>query len=271
METSQFEKAENPLKNEYVTLQEASIITGLKIQTLRSRIKRGKLEASQHPSQKGLVWYVKLSSLAEFSNIDMSRLNFLEPSFENLLNREPSQTELRTLSNNLRTFSKNENLLNEVKNAQDQHIDTLLRTNKMYENLLTIFQERVNVLEEYNFQLENKIKLLPAPPEEIVDTLKDKEEKLNLVEDILKEEKKKNDEILKEKLEIEEKFHQEAKFLNETIEKVESDIKNCEANFFKEKKELEEKLKKEIEDKEKIKKELDFEKSRPWWKKIFSR
>lgn len=58
-ETSKFENPENPPEKGLITLQEASKITGLKIQTLRSRLKRGKLRGVKQTSQIGVKHRLK--------------------------------------------------------------------------------------------------------------------------------------------------------------------------------------------------------------------
>lgn len=62
-----------------------------------------------------------------------------------------------------------ESIYQELVKAKDNHISDL-------RNVLILFQERITVLESDRANMENKLKLLPAPPEDMSERLKEAEE-----------------------------------------------------------------------------------------------
>ena len=146
------------------TLQEASNITGLKVQTLRMRIKSGKVEAFKNPSKHGEAWLIKAHCLKEIEKIDNRGLKPQESSNLNPSNLNPSS---------LKGESQEP-----VIEAYKEHITTLKGTLQNFEGLLNTFQQRIINLEAENTGLQHKIKLLPAPPETVNTILQNKEHAL---------------------------------------------------------------------------------------------
>lgn len=134
------------------TLQEASEITGLKVQTLRMRIKSGKLEAFKNPSKHGETWLIKAYDLKKTEGIDNDRLK----------TQEGSNLNSSKLRGSFEGLPSNENPTIE---AQREHIGTLQRTLQNFEGILTIFQQRIQILEAEREEMAGKIRLLPAPLE----------------------------------------------------------------------------------------------------------
>jgi len=146
------------------TLQEASEITGLKVQTLRMRIKNGKLEAFKNPSKHGEAWLIKPQNLKEIEKVDNTGLKVQEGS-----NLNPSSLSPSNLKGELQ-----EPLIE----AYKEHITTLKGTLQNFEGLLTTFQQRVMNLEIEKAEMESKLNLLPAPPEMVTRELQEKDQAL---------------------------------------------------------------------------------------------
>lgn len=146
------------------TLQEASKITGLKSQTLRMRIKSGKLEAFKNPSKFGEAWLIKADNLKKVEKVDNDRLTVQEGSS---LNGSELKGSIEGSPSNEKTTIE----------AQREHIGTLQRTLQNFEGLLTTFQQRIVNLESEKAEIECKIRLLPAPLEIIPSKLTELEQK----------------------------------------------------------------------------------------------
>lgn len=136
-----------------VTLQEASKITGLKVSTLRMRIKSGKLAGFKIATKNGEAWAVKADCISDLSQGFHERLNSMQGStFEGA---------------KLQGANLQGELVNPAVEAQREHIATLKNTLQNYEALLTTFQARVSNLEVEKQILGEQLRLLPAPAETI--------------------------------------------------------------------------------------------------------
>jgi uncharacterized coiled-coil protein SlyX len=147
------------------TLQEASEITGLKVQTLRMRIKSGKLEAFKNPSKHGETWLIKAYNLKKTEEVDNDRLRAQEASNLNGSKQKGSIEGYPSIENS-------------TVEAQKEHIGTLQRTLQNFEGILTIFQQRIKILEVEREEMAGKIRLLPAPLETLPIILETKENKI---------------------------------------------------------------------------------------------
>jgi hypothetical protein len=220
-------------KPQWLTLQEASKITGLNSFTLRKRIKSGKHIGKKVNQNNREVWLVSLDSLGIPKKLDMNRLNVTfddEPGGEPVYD-EPVQE----------TQEKSHGYAELLLNQKDERINDLLhhcgemsRHNKVLENLLADFQARIGVLESDKSELESKIKLLPAPPETLVSRIQDFERIIQEKEETIKAE-------LDYREQLSAALHeQEARIIESSNEIGE--------------------LKAELE-----------ERKKPWWKKLFTR
>jgi chromosome segregation ATPase len=77
---------------------------------------------------------------------------------------------------------------NSTVEAQREHIGTLQKTLQKYEGLLTTFQARIGILETDKAHLESRLKLLPAPVEEVSSRLQELEHTLIEKEEVIKAE-----------------------------------------------------------------------------------
>jgi chromosome segregation ATPase len=211
------------------TLQEASEITGLKVQTIRMRIKSGKLEAFKNPSKHGEAWLIKPQSLREIEKIDNIGLKVQEGSKMNPSSLNPS--------------SLRGELQEPLIEAYKEHITTLKGTLQNFEGLLTTFQQRVMNLEVEKAEMENKLNLLPAPPEVVTKELQEKDQALQ----------------------------QKATALAQA-EKIVEEARETQKRYIEAMEELKAKLLEEERVKEAYRAQWEgaqAELSRPWWKKLF--
>lgn len=223
-------------KKEWITLKEASLLTGLKVQTLRMRIKAGSIEGIMEPKNRGYVWLVKSSSINKQKKLDKHVINFEGNALK--LCREIIDEKSKRIE------------------EQGGYISTL-------KELLANFQARLKIIEEEKSIIENKIKLLPAPPEEIIKHLQEKEKAV-----IAAVEASKKEEAIRERIQ------EEKKKLQDRVEEMEDKEKLLQArmeDLLKEKQEMEKRLRHEEELKNKAQFELKDYKSKPWWKKIFEK
>jgi hypothetical protein len=163
-----------------LTLKEASNITGIAIPALRMRIKNGKIEGVKNHTRHGEAWFIKPDSIKEMKNNELNTLNVVT------LKRVNSE-----IFNGETTMEKTEN---PVTNAKDEIIQGLKCHIKTYETLLATFQQRIQNLETERGDLEQKIKLLPAPPEILPSMLQQKDamvlerdERIRALESVLQE------------------------------------------------------------------------------------
>lgn len=152
------------VKGKLLTLKEASEFTGLSVQAIRMRLKRGKLEGVLSPHKHGSTWLIKQDSIRDLRGLELTTLNPVSTSHVILSQENPSQ-EL--------TVSENA-LLKE----KDEHLTTLKSQLKVYEKLLTDFQARINIIESDKCHLEYQLKRLPAPVETVSARLEELEQTL---------------------------------------------------------------------------------------------
>jgi chromosome segregation ATPase len=164
-----------------LTLKEASKVTGLNIQTLRSRIKRGALKGFKKSSQFGEVWYIKADSVANLAKLEHDRLKVLSISHEHPSSENPSQSHSKDAEIAIR--------------SKESQIEVLLRLstslekqNCTYEQLLRDFHARINILESDKALVENKLKALPLPAEMVCARLSELERSLSEKDDVIKAE-----------------------------------------------------------------------------------
>jgi chromosome segregation ATPase len=169
-------------KKGVLTLKEASDITGLNIQTLRSRIKRGTLKGFKKGSQFGEAWYIKADSIEDLIQPFHGRLNVLDSKPENSSPESSSQGVLKDAEFLIQTKTQEAEALFKLSSS-------LEKQNNQLNDVLTMFQQRIMVLEDEKAGLESKLRLLPAPPELIVKEMEDKTAALAQAEKILEEAK----------------------------------------------------------------------------------
>lgn|GEM_PF-1665031 len=160
------------VKERWLTLQEASEITGLNIPALRQGIKRGKYSGKQLQSRNGYKWLISFDSLGLSNQSDGDRLK--------INNRQKSLGEQRLGEH---TDGMAQILINqqgERIGEQSRHIATL-------ENLLTVFQNRLSVVESEKDEIEGRMRLLPAPPEVVASELEEKTAALSMAENIIQQ------------------------------------------------------------------------------------
>jgi chromosome segregation ATPase len=125
-----------------------------------------------------------------------------------------------------------ENIYQELVKAKDNHISDL-------RNVLILFQERINVLESDRTSMENRLKLLPAPPEDVSSKLKEADE----AKKTLTEAKG----LMLEQEALIKSVSEEKHILEYELQKVESEKESLEATFS-ELQEAHENVKKELDE-----------------------
>lgn len=184
------------VKERWLTLQEASEITGLNVPALRQGIKRGKYSGKQLQAHNGYKWLISFDSLGLSQQSDSNRLKVNNRSKSSGEKRSGEQTDgmARILIN------QQEERIGE----QSQYITTL-------ENLLTTFQTRISVVESEKAEMEGKLKLLPAPPEIVASQMEEKAAALAQAQMILQqaqEAQKQYEEAMEQlKLKLQEEEH----------------------------------------------------------------
>jgi hypothetical protein len=164
---------------EWLTLQEASKITGLNTFTIRKRIKSGKLDGKKVNLKNKEVWYVSLGNGADLTKIDGERLNAK-------VRDEPSSERVHDeLINEL--GKKSSSYQGSLIQEKDERITELVHHNRILERLLGDFQARMMNIESDKVELENKLKLLPAPPEMVANELQQKAQALAKAQTIIKQ------------------------------------------------------------------------------------
>jgi chromosome segregation ATPase len=138
---------------EYITLKKASEITGLKVQTLRMRLINKKIEGYKSPSKYGVSWFVKIDSIRDLIKVDPDTLK--------LQNLNTSKQKA------IKPFKGFKNINEALFEAKEEQIQALQNNLLDKDKLLTVFQERIQNIEAEKAILEDKLKLLPAPPEEL--------------------------------------------------------------------------------------------------------
>jgi hypothetical protein len=152
---------------EWLTLQEASRITGLNTFTIRKRIKAGKLSGKK-VNQKGKeVWFVSVGDIKNSEKVDNERI---KSKVRDELSDEPVNDELvhKPVANH---YNHTVLLLQE----KDERIHELVHHKGMLEHLLKDFQARMMNLETERNELDRQVKLLPAPVDQIAMKLQETE------------------------------------------------------------------------------------------------
>lgn len=151
------------MNDRWLTLQEASKITGIKIPALRQGIKRGKYSGERQCTPNGHRWLISLDSVKLPMKFDNRRLN--------TGSGEQCSGELRS-GEQFHGYA--EMLIKqqcERIGEQSQHIATL-------EKLLTDFQARITNVEAEKDEVLKKLRLLPAPVELLSSRLEELEQKI---------------------------------------------------------------------------------------------
>lgn len=157
-----------------VTIKEACRITGLSVSTLRMHLKKGLIEGVKTSSKFGDTWHIKADSIRHLKPLESSGLN-AQPLSNMSTSELSTSTPIRGNDNPIR--------------IRDEHLNDLRKQITTYEGLLTIFQQRIGALETEKVGYEEKLKLLPAPPEIVARELKDKAAALAQAEKIVEEAK----------------------------------------------------------------------------------
>lgn len=155
---------------QWLTLQEASKITGLNTFTIRKRIKTGKLLGKKVNQKNKEVWFVSADDVKNSSNVDGERLKLKvnDELVDELVNDEPVHQPAK------KAQDVNDLLLRE----KDERIGELVHHKNILEVLLKDFQAHMMILESERNELDRQVKLLPAPPETVSTILQNKEQAL---------------------------------------------------------------------------------------------
>lgn len=175
------------IMKKWLSLKEASELTGKNIPALRQAIKRGKLKGEKISGLTGDKWIIDPESIPQ--SIDSPQEVLIDTSSDypfamdettGAVNRQNVLTHKDEL-----VFDKTANLYERLLEEKDRlngekgkHIDTL-------NILLGNFQGRIQVLESDRDHLEKQLKLLPAPPQEVGKLLLSAEEALQSTESSL--------------------------------------------------------------------------------------
>jgi len=143
----------------WLTLQEASRLTGLNTFTIRKRIKSGKLSGKK-VNQKGKeVWFVSVDDIRFCEKVDNERL---KSKVYDEHNGEPVNDEL--VNEPMINLNNHSTLLLQEK---DERIHELVHHKGILEHLLKDFQVRMMSLEAERNELDRQVKLLPAPIDQV--------------------------------------------------------------------------------------------------------
>ncbi len=177
--------------NNWLSLKEASDITGKSIPALRQAIKRGKLSGRKISGPTGDMWMIDPITLG---------LDTIVPTDAPVNDNPDESPQFPEKTNSLNTATRNsehvfdktielyERIIDEkslLNNERGKHIDTL-------NILLGDFQQRIRLLEDDKENLESRFKMLPAPPETIREKWLDTQQKQEIFE---KERKQLTDQI----------------------------------------------------------------------------
>lgn len=162
----------------WMDLKQASEVIGVKLDALRKRMKAGKIPGRRISTPTGYKWEVLLDASAKYENIDNKGLNVDLPGRNAPGGNPPGNIGIvvdKYLDIMLK--DKDERIL-----EQGRHISTL-------EQLLKDFQARMITLEADKLNIENKLKLLPAPVEMVAEQLKERDQAIQELEKSLQEER----------------------------------------------------------------------------------
>jgi predicted DNA-binding transcriptional regulator AlpA len=151
------------MNDRWLTLQEASKVTGIKIPTLRQGIKRGKYSGERQCTPNGHRWVISLDSVKAPMKLDKRWLNVRTGEQCSDIQHSGEQTHAYS---ELLMKQQSERI-----GEQSKHISTL-------EKLLTDFQARISNIEAEKDELQGKLKLLPAPVEMVTTRLDELEQKI---------------------------------------------------------------------------------------------
>lgn len=168
----QLKEGVNKVRNNgrVLTIKEASKITGLSTSTLRMHLKKGLIEGVKTSTKFGDTWHIKADSIKHLKSLESSGLN-AQP----LSNMRTSETSTST------SIKNSDNLIR----MRDEHLTDLRKQVMTYEGIIITFQQRIGVLESEKTAYEAKLKLLPAPPEILLNDLQQKEAALAQAEKIV--------------------------------------------------------------------------------------
>lgn len=159
VESASMEQAQNSQNDQknWSDLRDVSNITGLSIDALRKRIKLGKCEGRKVRTVRGYKWQINIDNIDLSEEVDTG---LIKQNSQKILSSERHS--------DINSDLISEILKEELITAKDRHISDL-------QNVLTIFQQRITVLESDRAILENRLKLLPAPPEVISEKIRELE------------------------------------------------------------------------------------------------
>jgi len=120
-------------------------------------------------------------------------------------------------------------------------------------------------LETEKSLIEGKLKLLPAPPEDITRKLKEQESLLEISQGELHQEREAM-ETLREELD---RLKQEAQNREQAEETLQREKAELEEQLKREKQILSDRLIEKEETRRRLQTELETEKEKPWWRKLF--
>jgi hypothetical protein len=295
-------------EEEWVSLKEASSLTGKSMTALRVMIKRGKgIRAKKIQDNNREYWFIhrdelkELRSASHFSGDDHDEYDHDEP------RAVPHSGEVMSMM-----YDMLERQRKEMTRERDQILQGLMMYRYKYEELdrqvkalpappdemSAEIKQKDFVIREKELVIESlsgKLSSLPAPPDEIASALKEKEmmirEKERMLEELSRkiealpsppetigEELMKKEVLLMEKELMLEEMDRKIKLLPaspeevaETLEKKESLLGEKELLLGEKKLQLEQKDM-ELEEKERLIRELrstlEAEQRRPWWKKM---
>jgi len=260
--------------NEFLTIYEASKLTGKSITTIHRYIKKGLLHVKTGYNGGKQVITIEKSELERFLNTDgKTGYNTLKQEVKPCYNSDI--TDVITRQNLKETFQEflEEQKTQLMKPIEDQALYQLGRMEQ--EN--TFLKAKVETLLQENQELQEKIKALPD-----LQTIQEKEKDLITQIELERQEKEEQkarhlSDIEEQKRNMDELYRRELEQTKQEKDSALTALKSQIANIQKEKEALTaqtEKEKTEAEEREKQmaeawRKELE-EARRPWWKKLFS-
>lgn len=166
----------------WLDLSEASNHLGLSVDAIRKKIKQGRIQGRKVEFRNSYKYQVLLDSIP----------------------LEPHRLKDSQGRNSMVDFyvekegGKVEFFYPDIIETHKKQVEEQGRIISTLSDLLTNFQQRIISLEHDRTTLENKLKMLPAPPEEIIPIIKDKEENIVKIQAELNRETVKNEFMVSE-------------------------------------------------------------------------
>lgn len=157
--------------NNWLTLKEASKISGKSVPALRQAVKRGNIEGKKISGLTGNKWVINPDSLEDNYGIKKPQAKHKPEQGEQLTEQEQPEQTVAVIEKTAQLYERLIDEKERLHQEQGRHIETL-------NVILGDFQGRIKNLEAENKDLDGLIKLLPAPPEEMTHQISDLENKV---------------------------------------------------------------------------------------------